>query len=166
MKASSKKEGQIDLFFGNDIKRRRHSLHKKAYSSFEKKELFFEKDHWEVPKAWGEEASFRCLNRDDEWHQKKIVWKKKPLTTTSKEESQTCMLWNSFQTKCIFFFFQVQWTLKWNFLFRSYSASCFEQVWKVFGVQLAFTESSLSQGIEISKVVTFLLRRRNILAKQ
>ena len=89
MKASSKKEGQIDLFFGNDVKRWSHSLQKGLYSSFEKKKLFFEKDHWEVPKAWGEEASFCCLNRDDEWHQKKIVWKKNPLTT-SNEHSQTC----------------------------------------------------------------------------
>ena len=64
-------------------------LTKRLIRLFEKKKLFFEKDHWEVPKAWGEEASFRCLNRDDEWHQKKIVWKLENPLTTSKEDSQT-----------------------------------------------------------------------------
>ena len=165
MKASSKKEGQIDLFFGNDVKRWSRSLQKGLFHFWKEEAIFWK----------GSLRSAKSMRRRGVVSLSKSRWRMAPKenrleaweSIDNVQRRFTNTLWNSFQTKCIFFFFfQVQWTLKWNFLFRSYSFSCFEQVWKVFGVQLAFTESSLSQGIEISKVVTFSLRRRNILAKQ
>ena len=163
MKASFKKEGQIDLFFGNDVKRQTRSLQKGLFVFWKEEAIFWK----------GSLRSAKSMRRRGVVLLSKSWWRMAPKENRLEKEAIdnvqrrfTNILWNSFQTKCIFLFFQVQWTLKWNFLFRSYSFSCFEQVWKVFGVQLAFTESSLSQGIEISKVVTFSLRRRNILAKQ